>query len=94
MTSWSVSIVLTTPQIIAVVILEFLLEWQSVEFASQGKLAVDFFLADVEVFHVEEACYMSVSTMRKVLACFVLTNMSNGMVQLLDKFFFPSWLFV
>lgn len=55
MTSWSVSIVLTTFQIIAVVILEFLLEWQGVEFASQGKLAVDFFLANVEVLDVEEA---------------------------------------
>lgn len=56
MTSGSVSIVLTTLQVIAVVVLEFLLEWQGVEFPSQGKLAVHFFLADVEVFDVEEAC--------------------------------------
>lgn len=55
MPSWSVSIVLTTLQVITVVILEFLVEWQSIEFAPQGKLAVDFFLADVEVFDVEEA---------------------------------------
>lgn len=55
MPSWSVSIVLTTLQVIAVVILEFLVEWQSIEFASKGKLAVDFFLADVEVFDIEEA---------------------------------------
>lgn len=54
-TSWSVSVVLTTLQVSAVVILEFLLEWQSVEFTSQGKLAVNFFLADIEVFDVEEA---------------------------------------
>ena len=55
MTSGSVSIVLTTLQVIAVVVLEFLLEWQGVEFPSQGKLAVDFFLADVEILDVEEA---------------------------------------
>lgn len=73
MTSWSVSIVLTTFQIITVVILEFLLEWQGVEFASQGKLAVDFFLANVEVLDVEEACYMSIGPMRKMLALYLPT---------------------
>ena len=73
MTSGSVSIVLTTLQVIAVVVLEFLLEWQGVEFPSQGKLAVHFFLADVEVFDVEEACYMSVGTMRRVLALYLPT---------------------
>ena len=73
MTSWSVSIVLTTLQIVAVVILEFLLEWQGVEFASQSKLAVDFFLTDVEVFNVEEACYMSSAPMRKILALYLPT---------------------
>lgn len=72
-TSWSVSIVLTTLQIIAVVILEFFLEWQGVEFASQGKLAVDFFLANIEVLDVEEACYMSIGPMRKMLALYLPT---------------------
>lgn len=73
MTSGSVSIVLTTLQVIAVVVLEFLLEWQGVEFPSQGKLAVHFFLADVEVFDVEEACYMSNAAMCKMLALYLPT---------------------
>ena len=73
MTSWSISIVLTTLQVIAVVILEFLLEWQGVEFASQGKLAVDFFLADVEVLDVEKSCYMSIGPICKILALYLPT---------------------
>lgn len=66
--SWSVSIVLATLQIIAVMILEFLLEWQSVECTPQGKLAIDLFLGDVEVFDVEEAYYMSTGLIFKGLA--------------------------
>lgn len=68
MTSWSVSVVLASLQIIAVVILEFLLEWQSIERASQGELAIDLFLADVEVLHVEETCYMSTNLIFKWLS--------------------------
>ena len=67
-TSWSVSVVLTTLQIIAVVILEFLLEWQSVECASQGKLTIDLFLADIKVLHVEETCYISIGLILQRLA--------------------------
>lgn len=67
-TSWSVPIVLAPLQIIAVVILELLLEWQSIECTSQGKLAIDLFLGDVEVLDVEEACYMSTGFIFKGLA--------------------------
>jgi hypothetical protein len=69
-TSWSVSVVLTTLQILAVVILELLLEWQSVECASQGELAIDLFLADIEVLHIEETCYISIGFIQK--ACLYL----------------------
>lgn len=36
-------------------VLELLLQRQVIEFPSEGKLSVDFFLADVEVLHIEEA---------------------------------------
>ena len=78
MTSWPVSVVLTSLQVIAVVILEFLLEWQGVEFTSQGKLAVNFFLADIEVFDVEEAWYVSTDSIFKIH--YILTDMLDGVV--------------
>ena len=41
-------------QVLEVVVLELLLKWQVVELATQSKLAIDFFLADTEVFDIEE----------------------------------------
>lgn len=42
-------------QVLKVVVLQLLLKRQVVELAAEGKLSVDFFLADVEVLNVEEA---------------------------------------
>jgi hypothetical protein len=55
MSGWTVPIVLASLEIVRVVVLEFLLDGQCVEFTTEGELAIDFFLTDVEIFDVEEA---------------------------------------
>jgi hypothetical protein len=55
MSGGTVPVVFASLEIVRVVVLEFLLEWERVEFAAKGKLPVDFFLADVEVLDIEEA---------------------------------------
>jgi hypothetical protein len=53
--SRTVAIVLAIVQVLEVVVLELLLQGEVVELPSEGELTVDFFLADAEVLHVEEA---------------------------------------
>jgi hypothetical protein len=65
MSSWTVPIVLASLEIVRVVVLEFLLERECIEFTTERKLAVNLFLADVEVFDVEEACTFKVSLVLK-----------------------------
>lgn len=55
MASRPVAVVLATREIGAVVVLELLFQWKSVELAAKCELAVDLILTDVEVLHVEEA---------------------------------------
>lgn len=54
-TGWPVSIILAIDKVICIVVLELLLKRQRIEFATQGKLAIDFILADIEVLHIEES---------------------------------------
>lgn len=54
-TSWAVAIVVAADEGFVAVVLEFLLQRQSVELPSEGKLSVDLFLGDVEVLDVKEA---------------------------------------
>jgi hypothetical protein len=53
--SRTVAVVLAIVQVLKVVVLELLLQRQVVELPSESKLTVDFFLADSEVLHIEEA---------------------------------------
>ena len=46
-------------QVLEVVVLQLLLKRQVVELTAKSKLSIDFFLADVEVLHVEEANMLS-----------------------------------
>lgn len=63
--SWTVTIIVTTDEVVAAVILEFLLDGQVIKLSSEGKLPINLLLGDVEVLHIEE-------TLRKVrLFCFV-----------------------
>ena len=57
--SRTVPIVLAIVQVLKVVVLQLLLKRQVVEFAAKSELSIDFFLADVEVFNVEEANMLS-----------------------------------
>lgn len=50
----AVAIVLAAFEVLEVVIFELFVQRQVVEFAAQGELTVDFFLADAEVFDVEK----------------------------------------
>jgi hypothetical protein len=56
MTGRSISIVLPPGKVIRVMILELLLEGQSIKFAAESKLLINFFLADIEVLHIEKSC--------------------------------------
>jgi hypothetical protein len=51
----AVTVVLAVVQVLEVVVLELLFQRQFVELPSESKLSVDFFLADAEVLHIEEA---------------------------------------
>jgi hypothetical protein len=53
--SWSVSIVLASREVIGIVELQLFLKWKSIKFASKSKLAVHLFLGDAEILHVEKA---------------------------------------
>ena len=55
MSSRSVSIILSPFKVRTRVKLQLLRQREVVEFSSQGKLAVDFFLAEAEVGDIEEA---------------------------------------
>ena len=46
-------------QVLKIVVLQLLLKRQVVELAAKSKLPIDFFLADVEIFNVEEANMLS-----------------------------------
>lgn len=54
MTSRSVAIVFSALKVTLAVILELLLERQSIKLSSERKLLIDLVLADIEVLHVEE----------------------------------------
>jgi hypothetical protein len=51
----AIPVIFTSDEVVAVMILQLLLQWKIVELSSQSKLPVNFFLADVEVLHIEEA---------------------------------------
>lgn len=51
----TVAVILAVVQILEVVVLQLLLQWQVVEFATQSKLAIDFFLANTELLDIKEA---------------------------------------
>lgn len=55
MASRAVAVVVTGHEVIAVVILELLLQGKVVERSSKSKLPVNFLLGDVEVLDIEEA---------------------------------------
>ena len=55
MTSWSIPVILPLYKIIRIVILEFLLKWQRVKFTTKCKLAIDFFLTNIEVLNIEKS---------------------------------------
>lgn len=55
MASRTIAIVVAANEVVAAVILEFLLNWQAVELSSEGELPVNLLLGDVEVLHIEEA---------------------------------------
>lgn len=52
---WTVTVVLSTFQILGIVELESFFQREIVEFATQCKLSVNFFLGNTEVCYVEEA---------------------------------------
>ena len=54
MSSRAVGVIFSSLEITGAVELELLFKWQRIELAAQSKLIVDFFLADVEVLHIEE----------------------------------------
>ena len=89
---WSVAVVLATIKISAVVELELFFKRKSIELPTQSKLAIDFFLADVEVLYVEEAC--NGYKRRPEGSGGLLTDMSDGVFQLLDKGLLSSWLLI
>lgn len=51
-----VTVVLPASEIDLAVELQFLLKGELVKLAAERELAIHFFLADVEIFNVEEAC--------------------------------------
>ena len=53
--SRAVTVVLAVVQVLEVVVLELLLQRQVIELSPKSELPVDFFLADAEVLHIEEA---------------------------------------
>lgn len=57
--SRAVAIILAIVQVLKIMILELFLEWQVVKLSAQSELAVDFFLADTEVLHIEETDMLS-----------------------------------
>jgi hypothetical protein len=56
MTSRSIAVVFAPDEVIRVMILELLLEWQGVKLATQSELLINFLLADIEVLHIEKSC--------------------------------------
>ena len=104
MSGRTVRVVFTPFKVTGAVELEFLFKWQGIELPPQSELVVDLFLTDVEVLHIEESCFqILISTKPKdqvQLKCsgaqerHRLTNISNSMIELLDKFFLSSWLFI
>lgn len=54
MTGWSITVILPLNKVIRIVEFQLFFEWQSIKLATEGKLAIDFFLADVEVLDIEE----------------------------------------
>ena len=53
-TGGPVPIIFATLKILKIVIFQLLIQLKIVEFTTQGKLLVDFLLADVEVLDIEE----------------------------------------
>lgn len=88
MTSRTVAIVVAANEVVAAMILEFLLNGQAVELSSEGELSINLLLGDVEVLHIEEA----LGTVRfTVWGCFSVgmfkspTNFGDSMFKLLDQ---------
>jgi len=53
--SRTVAVVLAIVQVLEVVVLELLFQGEVIELPSEGKLSVDFLLADAKVLHIKEA---------------------------------------
>ena len=58
-TSWSIPIVLSTFQVVRIVVLHLLLKREIIEFTSKSELPIDFLLANVEIPDVEETDMLS-----------------------------------
>lgn len=54
MSSRSIPIVLSSGQVICIVIFKFLFKRKTIKLSTESELRVNLFLADVEVFHVKE----------------------------------------
>lgn len=96
MTGRSISIVLAPGKVVRVMILELLLEWQRIKLATKSKLSINFFLADVEVLHIEKSCYhfFGLGTDNSIPCADKLTNMLHSMLQLFYKLFLATGLLI
>lgn len=51
----TIAVIFTSDEVVAVMILQLLLQREIVELSAKSKLPVNFVLADIKVFNVEEA---------------------------------------